>query len=103
MAVHSFLVCATVTRLSSCALHLRPPCSLRRRDPLPSRHRYGPLRLRRVTRAFCFAHRAFCARLIFLRAAADVVPFLRPATAFVPVPFMYTLPNAVRAAVTRCS
>jgi hypothetical protein len=36
----------------------------------------------------CLAHRAFCARLIFRRAAADIVRFLRPATRFVPVPFM---------------
>jgi hypothetical protein len=38
--------------------------------------------------AFCFTHRAFCARLIFWRAAADMVLFLPPATALVPVPFM---------------
>jgi hypothetical protein len=37
---------------------------------------------------FCFAHRAFCARLILLRAAADMVPFLRPATALVLVPLI---------------
>jgi hypothetical protein len=30
---------------------------------------------------FRFAHLAFCAKLIFSRAPADMVPFLRPATA----------------------
>jgi hypothetical protein len=42
--------------------------------------------------AFCFAHRAFCARLILLRSAAGMV---RDA------PFELTLPKAARAASMR--
>ena len=45
------------------------------------------------------AHRAFCAAAIFFRPAAEIVLFLRVGV----VPFTYTLPKAVSAAVTRCN
>jgi hypothetical protein len=43
---------------------------------------------------FAFAHRAFCARLIFRRAAADIVPFL-PHLVFNTLQLMLARPDLV--------